>query len=93
MGFIGASLTHRNSTSTTFATAAAPAPDFVLPASNVLDVRLGVAAADDTWRVTVFGRNVTDDYYYNFVFNGSDTINRSAARPLTYGASVSVKFE
>jgi iron complex outermembrane recepter protein len=93
MGFIGASLTHRNSTSTTFATAAAPAPDFVLPASNVLDVRLGVAAADDTWRVTVFGRNVTDDYYYNFVFNGSDTINRSAARPLTYGANVSVKFE
>ena len=89
--FIGGSFTYRSSTSTTFQTAASPAPDFVLPKSDVLDLRVGIASPDDSWRIAIFGRNVTNDYYYNFVFNGSDTVYRLAARPATFGITLSLR--
>ena len=89
--FLGASLTYRSSDNTSFQTGALQAPDYRLPSYTVLDLRAGIAAQDDRWRVTVYGRNVTDRYYWGFVFNQADTIVRRAAPPAVFGISVSLK--
>jgi iron complex outermembrane receptor protein len=89
--FVGSSLTYRSSDSTSFATAELPAPDYALPSSAVLDLRAGLAANDDTWRVTFFGRNVTNRYYWTFVYDVADSIGRRAAPPVTYGITVSLR--
>ena len=89
--FVGSSLNYRSSDSTSFSTAALQAPDYALPSSAVLDLRAGVAAGDDTWRVTVFGQNVTNRYYWTFVYDVADSIGRQAAPPLTYGITVSIR--
>ena len=90
--FVGSSLTYRSSDSTSFYTATAPAPDFQLPSSAILDMRAGVGAKDDRWRVALFARNVTDKYYWTFVYNVNETIFRMAGRPLTYGVTLSVRL-
>lgn len=89
--FIGGSFEHRGATNTTFQTATLGAPDFTLPTSNVLDLRAGVTSEDGSWRLTLFGRNVTNDYYWNFVYNGADTTYRLTAKPVTYGVTLSLR--
>jgi iron complex outermembrane receptor protein len=89
--FVGSSLTYRSSDNTSFRTPALTAPDYRLPSSAVLDLRAGIAAKDDKWSVSAFARNVTDRYYWNFVYQVIDTITRDAAMPLTYGVTISVR--
>jgi iron complex outermembrane receptor protein len=89
--FVGSSVTYRSTSNTSFAIPSAPAPDFNLPAYATLGVRFGLAGSDDRWRVTVFGRNITNRYYWNFVYSQNDTIGRQAGPPTIYGVTVSVK--
>ena len=89
--FIGGSLTYHSSDNATFTTPTAPAPDFALRPYTLIDLRAGFGAEDDSWRVTLFGRNVTNKYYTTTGFNGTDTRYRFAGRPATYGVTVSVK--
>ena len=90
--FVGSSLTYRSSDNTSFRTAALPAPDYALPSWTVLDLRAGVAAKDNKWSVTAWARNVTNKYYWTFVYEVADTITRSAAMPLTYGVTIGVRM-
>jgi iron complex outermembrane recepter protein len=91
--FVGSSVTYRSSSNTSFSVSSAPAPDFELPPYATLDLRVGLAGSDDKWRVTVFGRNITNRYYWNFVFAQNDTIGRQAGPPTVYGITVSVKTQ
>ncbi|MGC4252483.1 MAG: TonB-dependent receptor [Sphingobium sp.] len=61
--------------------------DYVL-----VDGRIGVASADDKWRLTVFGKNIFNEYYWNNVTTASDAIVRFAGMPATYGVSLSFKY-
>lgn len=89
---VGASLTYQSTSIATFETAALPAPGYTLPSYALLDLRAGISAADKSWSVQVFGRNVTNKYYYNGVFQGSDTTFRYAGRPVTYGVTMTGRF-
>jgi iron complex outermembrane recepter protein len=90
--FVGSSLTYRSSDNTSFQVSDAEAPDYRLPSRALLDLRAGLVANDDSWRVMVFGRNVTNRYYWDFVFAQNDTIGRQAGLPAIYGISMSRKF-
>ncbi len=90
--FVGASMLYHSVSSASFETPALPAPGFALPAYTTLDLRAGIAGEDDSWRVTVFGRNVTNAYYLTGVFNPSATRYAYAGLPATYGATVAFSF-
>ncbi|OWR00360.1 TonB-dependent receptor [Sphingopyxis witflariensis] len=97
--FLGTSLNFRSKTVATIGGETNPAgvtspvttvfgiDDYVL-----IDLRAGVAAADDSWRVSVWGKNVGNEYYWNNVVAAFDTIQRYAGKPATYGVSVSFRY-
>lgn len=89
--FLGASVVYHGKDNSTFRSAARPATDFAMKAYALLDLRAGVAAEDDSWRVTLFGRNVTNTFYWTGVTQAIDFYARSAGRPATYGITVSVR--
>jgi len=89
--FVGASLTYHAKSQVTFETAAFPAPAFRLPAYTLLDLRAGVSASDDHWRVELFGRNVTDEFYLTNFAKGIDTSYRYVGMPATYGVTVTFR--
>jgi iron complex outermembrane recepter protein len=49
-------------------------------------------SSNGTYKVEVWGRNVTDKFYLLSVSNLQDTINRLVGMPATYGISLSVRF-
>src|SRR3546814_7417336 len=53
----------------------------------LLDLRAGIAGHDDSWRLTLFGRNVTNKLYETSVNFANDTIARRVGTPATYGIS------
>jgi len=91
--FVGSSVTSRSATNAAFGTSAYPSPLYVLPEATLLDLRCGLASANDNWRLTFYGRNVTDRYYWTFVFKQADTTYRNAGYPATYGVTLNVKIQ
>jgi outer membrane receptor protein involved in Fe transport len=63
-----------------------------IDAYSVLDLRAGIAAADGSWRVTVWGRNVADKYYWINQVHVTDTIVRITGQPGTFGVTFNYRF-
>ena len=63
---------------------------FGIDAFSLLDIRAGIEG--DQWRATLWGKNVTNKYYWNSVAPAFDTIVRYAGMPATYGISLTYKF-
>lgn len=74
-------------------TASLVGPSLMIKSRALLDLGVGVAAADDRWRVDIWGRNVTDAYYWNTAFYQSDTTVRYTGMPATYGVTATVRFQ
>ncbi len=87
-GFVGASLTHD---SKTFAGVGA-LDIFRIDPFVLLDLRAGIDLADGRYRIWVWGKNVTDEYYWNNVFASGNAIARFVGQPATYGVSLSARF-
>lgn len=58
-----------------------------IKAYGLLDLRAGVKSPDNRWRVELFGRNVTNSYYWTNVGRVFDVARRLTGRPATYGIS------
>jgi outer membrane receptor protein involved in Fe transport len=59
---------------------------------TLVDLRAGVASRDDRWRLSVYGKNVFNKYYWTNVVAAFDTIGRYAGMPGTYGVSLAFKY-
>ncbi|KMS61902.1 TonB-denpendent receptor [Sphingobium baderi LL03] len=57
-----------------------------------LDLRLGVAKQDDRLGISIYGRNVTNTYYWTNVNAVIDTITRYSAMPATYGVMLGYRY-
>lgn len=68
-------------------------PVGIMKARTLLDVRAGVGASDDSWQLSVWGRNVTGSDYLNYVVRITDTVIGYAGRPASYGATLKVAFK
>jgi outer membrane receptor for ferrienterochelin and colicin len=58
----------------------------------LLDLRAGVKTDDGHWRVWLWGRNVTDRYYWTNADHAGNTTIRFAGMPATFGISASWRY-
>ena len=84
--FVGGSVSYRSKSNSAFGNR----PEFVLPGYALVDLRAGVEW--DKWRLQVWGRNVTNKYYWTTVSRILDTITRTPGMPVTYGATLGYRF-
>ena len=57
------------------------------------NMRVGYGPADGKWRLVLWGRNITDEYYWPMAYlGGNGPFVRMAGMPRTYGLSVDLKF-
>ncbi|MGE4322454.1 MAG: TonB-dependent receptor [Sphingobium sp.] len=89
--FLGGTVTYHGRDRATFETAASPAPQYKLRAYALVDLRAGIGAQDDSWRLSLFGRNIFNKYYETSLFQGTDTLYAFTGRPATYGVTLTVK--
>jgi len=90
-GFVGGSLTSR---SATYAGVGAPAALRIAP-YTLLDLRVGVAFAGPNkgrYRAWLWGRNITNEYYWTNVFANANAVSRFVGQPATYGITLSSRF-
>jgi outer membrane receptor protein involved in Fe transport len=59
---------------------------------TLVNGRLGIKAADDKWRVSLWMRNMADRYYYTSAFVGNSLFVRMNGMPRTVGLSGQVSF-
>ncbi|GGE22564.1 TonB-dependent receptor [Polymorphobacter glacialis] len=85
--FVGGNITHHSTTNASLG----DDPELRLQPYVTLDLRAGLRTADGRWSLSAFGRNVTNVYYWNNMFRFVDTRIRIAARPATYGLTLSIK--
>ncbi len=64
---------------------------FLIEGYDLLDLRAGYDA--ENWRVGLWAKNVTNEYYYTSVIAGSDTFSRFAGKPATYGITFGFDFQ
>lgn len=87
-GFVGVGANYRSKSNGDFL----PDPRLDIDAYTLVDVRLGVASSDDKWRATLYGRNITDEYYWVTANRRTDSVVRYAGMPRTYGISLAYRY-
>ena len=88
-GFVGGNLTYQGSTNSQLGD---------LPLLNVkdytlVDLRLGVESPNGAWRLTLWGRNIGNTYYWTAVNRNLDTTVRFTGMPRTYGVTLNYRFK
>ena len=86
--FVGGNVLYNSEANSTFGDPAVTRID----AFTTLDLRAGIGSQDGTWTATVWGRNVTDEYYWGSQFLTQDVVSRFAAKPATYGVTFGYNF-
>ena len=87
-GFVGGGLTYQSSSYSQLG----ENPLLMSKAYTLLDLRVGIATADGKWRITVWGRNVGDTYYWTSANHILDTTTRYAGMPATYGIAAAYRY-
>lgn len=86
--FVGANMLLNSKTNSTLGDARSS----VIRSFATLDLRAGIKALDDRWSFSIWGRNVTNSYYWTNQFVTQDVNVRYAARPVTYGVTLKVNY-
>jgi outer membrane receptor protein involved in Fe transport len=103
VGSVGADYRYQTSTQSAFVSRAdyAPGAEYApgysagsleIPAYGVLNLRAGIESSDGRWKVSVFGNNVTNKYYWTQAVHVYDTTVRYTGMPATYGITVGYRF-
>lgn len=66
---------------------------YCLDGYATVDARIGYEAAGERWKVTVWGKNILNKYYWTNVIYGYDTASRLSGMPATYGVTFGFKFD
>ncbi|MDB5469072.1 MAG: TonB-dependent receptor [Caulobacter sp.] len=67
-------------------------PLFDIPEYGLLNASLGIHAVNDRWAVQLYGRNLTDEYFYPAVSSNANTVVRFPGAPRTWGLSLTLKY-
>lgn len=87
-GFVGGDVTYQAATNSQLG----QQPLTFVRAHTLIDLRAGVEAPDGKWRFSVYGRNVTNQYYWTAAYRITDTTVRYAGQPVSYGATLAFRF-
>lgn len=89
IGFAGGSLTYQAATNGGLG----QLPQFAIDSYTLLDIRAGIAASDERWRLTAYLKNATDAFYATLVSQpGPDVAIRFTGQPRTYGLTWSLRY-
>lgn len=91
--FAGGTVTYQSKINTTFYTPSVKANDYFMRERALLDLRVGIEAADGAWRASLYGRNVTNKYYEIGYYNGAETLAAYSGRPATFGVQFSTRVK
>lgn len=58
----------------------------------LVNPNVGIKSADDRWQVTVWGKNIFNEYYWTQAIQAYDTVVRYSGRPAEYGISLAFKI-
>jgi iron complex outermembrane recepter protein len=86
--FIGASASYQRPSTSSFG----GSPLVEIDSYSLVDARAGVAAADGKWRLTLWAKNILDEYYWTDTFRQVDNTARHVGAPATYGVKISVRY-
>lgn len=87
---VGSGLSYRSATS---ATIGGGDPAFNIASYALVDVSVGIQQmGGEGWSARLWGKNITNKYYWNNVSYTSDNITRVAGMPATYGVTLGYKF-
>lgn len=67
-------------------------PLFAIPKYGLLNASLGIHSSDDRWEASIWGRNLTDEYYWSAVSSNANVVVRFPGQTRTFGASFTVKY-
>ncbi|WP_324057561.1 TonB-dependent receptor [Rhizorhapis sp.] len=84
--FVGGSVSYRGKSNAAFGERS----EFALPSYTLIDLRAGVEW--EKWRLQVWGRNITNKYYWINVSHILDTVARTAGMPVIYGVTLGYRF-
>ncbi|WP_324739800.1 TonB-dependent receptor [Tsuneonella sp. CC-YZS046] len=70
----------------------APSDLYDINARTLVNANIGVGSSDGKWRVTVWGENIFNKYYWVNATQAYDTFVRYTGRPAEYGVTVGLKF-
>ena len=65
---------------------------YAVDSYSVLNASVGVQTLDGRWDLTLWGSNLTDEYYWLTVTQGANTVIRFPGQARTYGASLTYRF-
>jgi iron complex outermembrane recepter protein len=86
--FVGGNLLYNSESNSTFGDPKVTRID----SFTTLDLRAGLSSQSGKWEASIWGRNVTDEYYWTSQFLTQDVVVRYAAKPITYGATFRYNF-
>jgi iron complex outermembrane receptor protein len=67
-------------------------PLFAIDGYGLVNGSVGVSDPAKGWALSLWGRNLTDEYYWSAVSSNANVVVRFPGKPRTYGASLSVNF-
>lgn len=67
-------------------------PLYDIDSYGLLNGSIGLYSLDSGWDVSIWGRNLTDEYYWQQITSNANVIMRFAGKPRTYGATLSYRF-
>lgn len=59
---------------------------------SLINMRAGIKSASEDWSLMVWGKNLSDEYYWTNVTSYYDTVARYTGMPRTYGVTFSYNF-
>ena len=86
--FVGGNVSYRSSAFAAFG----ENPEFKINGYAVVDARAGVELDGGRLRLQVWGRNITNKYYWVQVTKLLDTVTRTSGMPVTYGVTLSGRY-
>jgi iron complex outermembrane recepter protein len=92
--FVGGQINYRSKTFAAIGgrfSGANLAPGFEMKSYTTVDAQLGVKSGAG-WRAMLWGKNLTNSYYWTNVVAGQDQIVRYVQKPTTYGVTVGFDF-
>lgn len=87
-GFVGADVTYQSHSTSAFGNS----PLMTIDSYALVSARVGIANPDNNWRLTVWGKNLFNVYYWTDTFRQIDNLARHVAPPRTFGVKFSYDF-
>jgi len=87
-GFVSGDLSYRSATNGSLE----EDPRLRIAAYTLVNLNAGVKTQDGRWRLSAYGKNVFNRYYWNNALHVQDTIVRYTGMPAQYGVAISYRY-